>query len=52
MLKDNNKECIEDEKERISVILPGQGWVELHGTFTLDDLEELIGKIRDTYRKE
>ena len=50
MSEDDNHRCVEEnDKERISVVLPGQGWVELHGIFTLDDLEELIGKIRSVY---
>lgn len=52
MLEDYNEKCIEDNnKERLRVILPGQGWVELHGIFTLDDLKELIDKIGSRYKK-
>ena len=39
-----------DQKEQyIGPVLPGQGWVELRGVFTLSELEKLIDKIKVNY---
>jgi hypothetical protein len=43
---------LEDDKEEnyIGEILPGQGWVELRGIFTIGELEELMEKINSNYK--
>jgi len=41
----------EQEEKFIGVVLPGQGWVELRGIFTLIELEELMDKIKSNYEK-
>ena len=38
------------EKPKEGIILKGQGWVELHGNFTLSELEALITKIKKNYQ--
>lgn len=34
-----------EDKPKIGEMLRGQGWIELHGTFTLADLRTLIEQI-------
>jgi hypothetical protein len=41
----------DQDEQYIGVVLPGQGWVELKGIFTLIELEELINKIKSNYEK-
>lgn len=37
-------------EKKVGEILPGQGWVELHGCFTRDELAEIIIKINMNYK--
>ena len=41
----------EQEEKFIGEVLPGQGWCELRGIFTISELEELMDKIRSNYKK-
>lgn len=41
---------MEEDKDRIGPILRGQSWVELCGTFTIEELRLLIEKINDMCR--
>lgn len=36
-------------EKKVGEILPMQGWVELHGAFTVAELGELILKINQNY---
>ena len=45
------EELMEQEEKYIGAILPGQGWVELKGVFTISELEELMVKINSNYEK-
>jgi len=29
----------------------GQGWIELHGSFTFDELHSIAQKVEESYRK-
>jgi hypothetical protein len=40
---------IDKEEHYIGSVLPGQGWVELRGIFTIGELEALMAKIRSQY---
>lgn len=41
----------EDKLEKkVGEILLGQGWVELHGFFTINELSAIILKINESYR--
>jgi hypothetical protein len=40
-----------ETKERIGKTFAGQGWVELHGTFTFDELKILAQNVEKEYRK-
>ena len=40
-----------EAKERISKVLPGQAWVELHGAFTYHELRLLAQNIENEYLK-
>ena len=42
---------MEQEEKYIGTVLPGQGWVELRGIFTISELEELMAKINSNYEK-
>ena len=39
------------DKERISKVLPGQAWVELHGAFTYHELRLLAQNVEKEYMK-
>ncbi len=42
------KITIDDESlEKIGKIFKGQGWVELHGQFTLPELESLVKELQE-----
>lgn len=38
------------DKPKVGVLLKGQGWVELHGNFTLPELEFIVNQIKDNYQ--
>lgn len=40
-----------EEKPKVGEILPGQNWVELHGSFTPDELFELAVEIQKSFDK-
>lgn len=40
-----------ETKERIGKTYAGQGWIELHGTFTYDELKILAQNVEKEYRK-
>lgn len=35
----------DDIKKKIGEVLPGQGWVELHGTFTFHELRAIAQSV-------
>lgn len=39
------------EVEKIGEILKNQGWVELHGCFTLGELQAIINQINKNYKR-
>lgn len=39
-----------DLQKKIGAILPAQGWVELHGCFTRDELRDIIIQINMNYK--
>ena len=39
------------KKPRIGIVYPGQRWVELNGSFTVDELRTLALEIEKKYKK-
>jgi glycerol kinase len=37
--------------QKIGTIYPGQGWVELHGEFTIKELEEVLKMLNRHYER-
>jgi len=37
--------------KKIGTIYPGQGWVELHGEFTIKELEEVLKMLKRHYER-
>ena len=40
-----------DVQKRIGETYAGQGWIELHGSFTFDELKLLAQNVEKEYRK-
>ena len=41
------KITMKETEEKVGKIFKGQGWVELHGHFTLSELESLVDEIKE-----
>ena len=39
------------KRSKIGDMLPGQGWVTLNGSFTLDQLQDIVKKLEENYPK-